>query len=123
MSFQFASCADDIKIWDTSNDIADPLSFSPHQSAVNCLRWNHNNLVLVSGGQDGFIALTHITDGRRLGTLPAKNSKPSAPVSSIEFSSGSRYLCCAEGRNAVVWDLKRKEKSQVMGQTLKYLQY
>jgi protein NEDD1 len=113
--FQFASSGDDVKIWDINrlvDTVATPLlSFRPHLSVVNSVRWNHNNQVLASAGQDGNIFFSHV-DGRRLGSLPVKPVPGSPPITSIEFGGGSRYLGCGEGKTAVVWDLKKKEKSQ-----------
>lgn len=108
--YTLLSCANDIRIWDLQKQSA-LVEFSPHKSTVNCARWNHNNQVLVSGGDDGEVVLSH-QSGRSLGRLPTDVTK-SEPVRALAFSSGSRYLCSGGASQVVdVWDLKKKEKTR-----------
>ena len=95
-------------------------------ATVRCLRFNHNGKVLVTGGSDGRIVLSHIR-GHCLGTLPAlprrssttvvksissssSSSDETTGITSLCFSSGSRYLCSGdEGGLLKIWDLKKKQ--------------
>mmetsp|Transcript_1045 Transcript_1045/g.1990 ORF Transcript_1045/g.1990 Transcript_1045/m.1990 type:complete len:594 (+) Transcript_1045:74-1855(+) len=113
--YTIASCANEIKLWHvpTSQEIK---SFAPHKSGstINCVRWNHNNQVLVSCADDGDVILSHQT-GRCLGHLPTGTATSSLPpaVNTLAFSSGSRYLCSGGASEVVdVWDLKKKEKTR-----------
>eukprot|EP00164_Ancoracysta_twista_P002699 GFYU01003593.1.p1 GENE.GFYU01003593.1~~GFYU01003593.1.p1 ORF type:complete len:817 (-),score=223.66 GFYU01003593.1:113-2563(-) len=103
-----------VKIWHVLTGNQTPIkSFTPHTKTANCVRWNHNNQVLVSAGDDGRIVLSHTT-GAWLGTLESfKQDAPTTPeeINTLCFSSGSRYLCSG-GDDCIVkvWDLKKKER-------------
>ncbi|KAL3834012.1 hypothetical protein ACJIZ3_008748 [Penstemon smallii] len=112
-----ASGGDTVKVFDISVEPQNPciLAYSPSPgSRVNSVKWNHNNLVLASAGEDSKISLWK-KSGQSLWTVPAKNSRgeivePSESVSTISFSNkGSRYLCSGgSGQVVRIWDLQNK---------------
>lgn len=107
-----ASAAAEVKLWKLGEGGLDKpfVNFTAHEAKVNCIRWNHNNQVLVSCGDDGAVVLSH-QSGRVLGRLPTEAKEP--PLNSLAFSSGSRYLCSGGGAKVVdVWDLKHKKKTR-----------
>jgi len=105
-----ASAAAEVKLWKLSESEKPQATFSSHESKINCIRWNHNNQVLVSCSDDGGVILSH-QSGRMLGRLPTGPNEP--PLHSLAFSSGSRYLCSGGAATVVdVWDLKHKKKTR-----------
>ena len=112
-----ASCSQDVRIWKLKDGARNPEGesipqqcFSPHPgSTVNCICWNHNNQVLISGSSDGTIAMSHIS-GSVLGSLALPEGQPQSEIKCVCLSSGSRYLCSGgTSAKAQVWDLKEKE--------------
>ncbi|KAJ6798799.1 protein NEDD1 [Iris pallida] len=111
------TCAGDtVKIFDVTVDCGDPctLSYSPAPgSPVNCVKWNHTNLVVASAGDDRKISLWH-KNGQSMGTIPLSGNdvgdELEESIASISFSNkGSRYLCSGgSGRVVRIWDLQRK---------------
>ncbi|CAA3020576.1 Apoptotic chromatin condensation inducer in the nucleus [Olea europaea subsp. europaea] len=63
---------------------------------INSVKWNHNNLVVASAGEDKKISLWR-KNGQSLGTVPFKTDTGETieeSISTISFSNeGSRYLC------------------------------
>ncbi|XP_057804089.1 protein NEDD1-like isoform X2 [Salvia miltiorrhiza] len=112
-----ASSGDTVKLFDISVEPQNPcvLTHSPSPgSRVNSVRWNHNNLVLASAGEDGKVSLWR-KNGQSLWMVPAKNARgetvePSESISTISFSNkGSRYLCSGgTGQVVRIWDLQNK---------------
>ncbi|KAG8380755.1 hypothetical protein BUALT_Bualt06G0049000 [Buddleja alternifolia] len=112
-----ASGGDTVKLFDISLEPHNRclLTYSPSPgSRVNSVKWNHNNLVLASAGEDGRISLWR-KNGQSLWTVPAKNARgeivePSESISTISFSNkGSRYLCSGGTDKVVrIWDLQNK---------------
>ncbi|XP_051123064.1 protein NEDD1 [Andrographis paniculata] len=112
-----ATGGDAVKLFDISGEPQNPcvLTHSPSPgSRVNSVKWNHNNLVLASAGDDGEISLWR-KNGQSLWTVPAKTaraetSEPSESISTISFSNkGSRYLCSGgSGQIVKIWDLQNK---------------
>ncbi|KAJ6830884.1 protein NEDD1 [Iris pallida] len=112
-----ATCAGDtVKIFDVTVDSGDPctLSYSPAPgSPINCVKWNHTNLVVASAGDDKKISLWH-KNGQSMGTIPLSGNdvgdELEESIASISFSNkGSRYLCSGgSGRVVRIWDLQRK---------------
>ncbi|GER34948.1 transducin/WD40 repeat-like superfamily protein [Striga asiatica] len=113
-----AACGGDtVKLFDTSSEPQNPcvLTYSPSPGLrVNSVKWNHNNLVLASAGEDGKISLWR-KNGQSLWMVPAKNARgeivePSESISTISFSNkGSRYLCSGgTGQVVRIWDLQNK---------------
>ncbi|XP_042027935.1 protein NEDD1-like isoform X1 [Salvia splendens] len=112
-----ASGGDTVKLFDISVEPQNPcvLSHFPSPgSRVNSVRWNHNNLVLASAGEDGRVSLWR-KNGQSLWMVPAKNARgetvePSESISTISFSNkGSRYLCSGgTGQVVRIWDLQNK---------------
>ncbi|KAK6135887.1 hypothetical protein DH2020_030374 [Rehmannia glutinosa] len=112
-----ASGGDTVKLFDISVEPQNPcvLTYSPSPGLrVNSVKWNHNNLVLASAGEDGKISLWR-KNGQSLWMVPAKNARgevvePSESVSTISFSNkGSRYLCSGgTGQVVRIWDLQNK---------------
>eukprot|EP01135_Chromosphaera_perkinsii_P004042 Nk52_evm55s266 gene=Nk52_evmTU55s266 len=127
---RLASASDCIKLWQSSSDTpiktfnphtASPASPSPSSttqtSRVNSVRWNHNNQVLASVGDDGQIKLSH-SSGVVLGSFGAatEGGAGKEELYAVGFSSGSRYL--ASGGSACkvnVYDLRKKVKLREMG--------
>ncbi|KAH6827213.1 Transducin/WD40 repeat-like superfamily protein [Perilla frutescens var. hirtella] len=112
-----ASGGDTVKLFDISVEPQNPcvLTHSPSPGLrVNSVRWNHNNLVLASAGEDGKISLWR-KNGQSLWMVPAKNARgdtveSSESISTISFSNkGSRYLCSGgTGQVVRIWDLQNK---------------
>ncbi|KAL0401288.1 UNVERIFIED_CONTAM: protein NEDD1 [Sesamum latifolium] len=72
-----AASGDTVKLFDISVEPHDPcvLTYSPSPGLrVNSVKWNHNNLVLASAGEDSRISLWR-KNGQSLWTVPAKNSR------------------------------------------------
>ncbi|GFP81752.1 protein nedd1 [Phtheirospermum japonicum] len=72
-----ASGGDTVKLFDISVEPQNPcvLTYSPSSgSRVNSVKWNHNNLVLASAGEDGKISLWR-KNGQSLWMVPAKNAR------------------------------------------------
>ncbi|KAK4431728.1 protein NEDD1 [Sesamum alatum] len=72
-----ASGGDTVKLFDISVEPQDPcvLTYCPSPGLrVNSVKWNHNNLVLASAGEDSRISLWR-KNGQSLWTVPAKNSR------------------------------------------------
>ncbi|KAK4382821.1 protein NEDD1 [Sesamum angolense] len=68
---------DTVKLFDISVEPQDPcvLTYSPSPGLrVNSVKWNHNNLVLASAGEDSRISLWR-KNGQSLWTVPAKSSR------------------------------------------------
>ncbi|KAJ0984040.1 hypothetical protein J5N97_002396 [Dioscorea zingiberensis] len=111
-----ASGGDTVKLFDVTVDLGDPcvLSYSPFPgSHVNCIKWNHTNLVVASAGEDNKISLWH-KNGQCLGTIPMSGNDASDDIQesilSISFSNkGSRYICSGGTSHMIrIWDLQRK---------------
>lgn len=113
-----ATCAGDtVKLFDVSNDSGgDPctLTYTPTSgSLVNCIKWNHTNLVVASAGDDKKISLWR-TNGQCIGAVPLSESEAGdnmeESIASISFSNkSSRYLCSGgSGKIVRIWDLQRK---------------
>ncbi|CAA2934557.1 NEDD1 isoform X2 [Olea europaea subsp. europaea] len=112
-----ASGGDTVKLFDISLEPRDPcvLSYVPSPSfRVNSVKWNHNNLVVASAGDDKKISLRR-KNGQGLWTVPAKTDsgesiEPQESISTISFSNkGSRYLCSGgTGQIVRIWDLQKK---------------
>ncbi|KAL7146904.1 hypothetical protein ABFS83_06G073400 [Erythranthe nasuta] len=112
-----ASGGDTVKLFDISVEPQNPcvLTYSPSPGLrVNSVKWNHNNLVLATAGEDSKISLWR-KNGQSLWMVPAKNARgeiaePSESISTISFSNkGSRYLCSGgTGQVVRIWDLQNK---------------
>ncbi|PIN07929.1 Nuclear protein COP1 [Handroanthus impetiginosus] len=112
-----AAGGDTVKLFDISVEPQNPcvLTYTPSPGLrVNSVKWNHNNLVLASAGEDSKISLWR-KNGQSLWTVPAKNARgeifePSESISTISFSNkGSRYLCSGgTGQVVRIWDLQNK---------------
>ncbi|KAL6575692.1 hypothetical protein OROHE_000828 [Orobanche hederae] len=112
-----ASGGDTVKLFDISVELQNPcvLTYSPSPGLrVNSVKWNHNNFVLASAGEDGKISLWR-KNGQSLWMMPAKNAtceivEPSESISTINFSNkGSKYLCSGgTGQVVRIWDLQNK---------------
>ncbi|KAL8486431.1 hypothetical protein ACS0TY_023208 [Phlomoides rotata] len=113
-----ASGGDTVKLFDISLEPQNPcvLTHTPSPGLrVNSVKWNHNNLVLASAGEDGKISLWR-KNGQSLWMVPAKNARgeiveSSEYISTISFSNkGSRYLCSGgTGQVVRIWDLQNKQ--------------
>ncbi|KAL0359245.1 UNVERIFIED_CONTAM: protein NEDD1 [Sesamum angustifolium] len=112
-----AAGGDTVKLFDISVEPQNPcvLTYSPSPGVrLNSVKWNHNNLVLATAGEDCKISLWR-KNGQSLWTVPAKNARgetvePSEAISMISFSNkGSRYLCSGgTGQVVRIWDLQNK---------------
>ncbi|KAL8488205.1 hypothetical protein ACS0TY_024478 [Phlomoides rotata] len=109
-----ASGGDAVKLFDVSQNQC-LLTYSPSPGlTLNSVKWNHNNMVLASAGDDGRVSLWK-KNGQSLWTVPTKNdwggmNEPSESISSINFcNKGSRYLCSGgTGQVVRIWDLLNK---------------
>ncbi|KAL4502999.1 hypothetical protein ABPG72_014228 [Tetrahymena utriculariae] len=84
------------------------LSKRPHEGNVNCVVWNHNNLVLASCGNDGKIVLSN---SRKQGNLIQFDDdiQNSSPLTSIQFTSASTKLASGGSNGRVkIYDLKNQ---------------
>ncbi|KAL2541635.1 Transducin/WD40 repeat-like superfamily protein [Abeliophyllum distichum] len=110
-----ASGGDTVKLFDISAEPRDPcvLSYAPSPSfRVNSVKWNHNNLVVASAGDDKKISFRR-KNGQGMWTVPAKTDSGESieeSISTISFSNkGSRYLCSGgSGQIVRIWDLQKK---------------
>ncbi|CAA2980715.1 NEDD1 isoform X1 [Olea europaea subsp. europaea] len=112
-----ASGGDTVKLFDISVEPRDPciLIYAPSLGfRINSVKWNHNNLVVASTGEDKKISLWR-KNGHSLGTVPVKTDidetiEPQELISTISFSNkGSRYLCSGGSSQVVrIWDLQKK---------------
>ncbi|KAL3645314.1 hypothetical protein CASFOL_010494 [Castilleja foliolosa] len=112
-----ASGGDTVKLFDISVESQNPCVLTHVPSSgfrVNSVKWNHNNLVLASAGEDGKVSLWR-KNGQSLWMVPAKNARgeivePSESISTISFSNkGSRYICSGgTGQVVRIWDLQNK---------------
>ncbi|KAK9863305.1 hypothetical protein WJX84_009858 [Apatococcus fuscideae] len=78
---------------------------------VRTVRWNQNNKVLASAGDEGRLQL-HYAGGNLMGTLPIDPNAPVlAPINSVAFSRGSKLLAagCDDAR-IVIWDMKSQHQ-------------
>lgn len=103
------ACSDVIQVfdWDGST-LKRNLAFKPiktKNSKVNDIKWNHNNMVLLSCCNDT-ISLNKYTNGKNLGQMTTSSQS----LNSLALSKGSRYLVTG-GKDSIVYiiDLKQKE--------------
>ncbi|XP_073144660.1 protein NEDD1 isoform X1 [Henckelia pumila] len=107
-----ASGGDTVKLFDISVEPQNPcvLTHSPSPTfRVNSVKWNHNNLVLATAGEDSKISLWR-KNGQSLWTV-GETVEPSESISTISFSNkGSRYLCSGgTGQIVRIWDLQNNK--------------
>ncbi|KZV34978.1 hypothetical protein F511_04952 [Dorcoceras hygrometricum] len=107
-----ASGGDTVKLFDISVEPQNPcvLTHSPSPAfRVNSVKWNHNNLVLATAGEDSKIYLWR-KNGQSLWTV-GETVEPSESISTISFSNkGSRYLCSGgTGQVVRIWDLQNNK--------------
>ncbi|KAG9149493.1 hypothetical protein Leryth_020519 [Lithospermum erythrorhizon] len=107
------SGGDTVKLFDVSSESRDPcvLSYSPSPTFhVNCVKWNHTNLVVASAGDDKKISLWK-KNGQSLGSFGTDaGDNIEESISTINFSNkSSRYICSGgSGQVVRIWDLQRK---------------
>lgn len=121
----FATCSEEgVGIWNLNMSAATPPAlrapFANHhgKGGVRCVDWNHNNQVYATCGYDGCIKLTYMSNGKVIATLPSSPSpaEEDAPISSLSFSIGSRFLCSGGVNGKVkLWDLKKQKLVRKMG--------
>ncbi|EAS04549.1 cytochrome d1 heme domain protein (macronuclear) [Tetrahymena thermophila SB210] len=102
-----ASCSNIVLTHDLQNPYP-LLSKRPHEGNVNCVVWNHNNLVLASCGNDGKIVLSN---SRKQGNLIQFDDdiQNSSPLTSIQFTSASTKLASGGSNGRVkIYDLKNQ---------------
>ncbi|KAL4455475.1 hypothetical protein ABPG74_012627 [Tetrahymena malaccensis] len=102
-----ASCSNIVLTHDLQNPYP-ILSKRPHEGNVNCVVWNHNNLVLASCGNDGKIVLSN---SRKQGNLIQFDDdiQNSSPLTSIQFTSQSTKLASGGSNGRVkIYDLKNQ---------------
>ncbi|KAL0404147.1 UNVERIFIED_CONTAM: protein NEDD1 [Sesamum radiatum] len=119
-----AAGGDTVKLFDISMEPQNPcvLTYSPSPGVrLNSVKWNHNNLVLATAGEDSKISLWR-KNGQSLWTVPAKNARGETVEHYLNeavecrlgsekitcFSNkGSRYLCSGgTGQVVQIWDLQ-----------------
>ncbi|KAF5742700.1 Transducin/WD40 repeat-like superfamily protein isoform 1 [Tripterygium wilfordii] len=111
-----AACGGDtVKLFDVVKP-GDPctLTYAPSPGCLlNCVKWNHTNLVVASAGEDKKISLWR-KNGQSLGTIPVAGTDSGDSIEesilAISFSNkGSRYICSGgSGQVVRIWDLQRK---------------
>ncbi|KAH6769184.1 hypothetical protein C2S51_014520 [Perilla frutescens var. frutescens] len=113
-----ASGGDTVKLLDISSKAEKHecvLAYSPSPKfSVNSVKWNHNNMVLATAGDDGNVSFWR-KNGTRLWAVPCRNdgggtAEPPESISTINFcNKGSRYLCSGgTGQVVRIWDLQSK---------------
>jgi len=101
----FISCSWDgtIDIWDIpSNKIKNRLK--GHKGYVQNIAISPDSSLCASGGQDGYIMLWDLQEGKHLYSLFSGEK-----IYSICFSPNKYWLCASTDKNILVWDLESKE--------------
>jgi len=101
----FLSCGWDgtIDIWDIpSNKIRNRLK--GHKGYVQSIAISPDSSLCASGGQDGFIMLWDLQEGKHLYSLFAGDN-----IHTICFSPNKYWLCASTEKGILVWDLESKE--------------
>eukprot|EP00823_Brevimastigomonas_motovehiculus_P000522 TRINITY_DN10665_c0_g1_i1.p1 TRINITY_DN10665_c0_g1~~TRINITY_DN10665_c0_g1_i1.p1 ORF type:complete len:144 (+),score=10.99 TRINITY_DN10665_c0_g1_i1:19-450(+) len=124
MSLYLGSTGADVRLWDVQNlgsTIELSHQFSPHtqtRPTVPCIRFNHNNRCVVSGGADGKLVLTVLLPDRNnrfQSTVLTADQNITATTEShcwysLSLTGGSRYLCAGGDQGLLnIWDLKTKK--------------
>ncbi|KAG8468325.1 hypothetical protein KFE25_013408 [Diacronema lutheri] len=103
-----ASASESVLVWDASTMERPQRRVTTHGDAfVRSVRWNHNNMVLATSGDDGSVCLSADAGTRDL--MMAEREHGSSAVSlALAFSSRSRFLGAGGDDGVVrVWDLSQ----------------
>lgn len=107
-----AVVSDVVRFWDFSDDsLSHVTSCTPPCGILSDACWNHTNQVLAVGGSGPKICLVQASNGNVLSHLPYSDENEifnDLPVSSLSFSSSSRYLAAGADANVYIWDLKQR---------------
>eukprot|EP00249_Psilotum_nudum_P010485 c22566_g1_i1 orf=207-2480(+) len=107
-----AACGGDtVKLFDVSVETGDPCTFQytpAHGSQVNCVKWNHTNLVIASAGEDRKISLW-MKNGQVVGVVPQPGSDVGDNIDVLrvlDYSRLSRHILVTAGDDGSVhlWD-------------------
>eukprot|EP01041_Mallomonas_annulata_P008879 gene8879-18381_t len=111
-----ASVADALKIWHFSgDDLRLTVSCEYPREQLSSIAWNHTNQVVAVGGTARKVYLVQVNNGQLLSTIPFSNQDViTGDISSLAFSSNSRYLASGAGRTVYVWDLKNRETNSLL---------
>ncbi|UMM18547.1 hypothetical protein L5515_014561 [Caenorhabditis briggsae] len=77
-----------VKLFDRENEDADPIMFSGHKKAVNCIDFSSDGLLFATGGKDGVIVLWDILAERGMFRLHGHKES----VTQMKFVRGDRFI-------------------------------
>ena len=92
--------ADCACVWDCSGKGpagTQPIQLEAHEDNITCLAYQRQGPFLVSGGEDGLVALWQ--PGKQLGALAL--AKHSSPISQLAWAADDRLLAVGSARGAV----------------------
>jgi WD40 repeat protein/serine/threonine protein kinase/formylglycine-generating enzyme required for sulfatase activity len=91
-----------IKLWDVATN-KEMSTFAGHQGGVNSIGFIADGRRLASASTDGTVKIWGMTDPRRF-PMPAENSSPIYPVSSLSYRADGRQLACSGSGHVVLYD-------------------
>ncbi|CAO4365667.1 unnamed protein product [Caenorhabditis nigoni] len=77
-----------VKLFDRENEDAEPIMFSGHKKAVNCIEFSSDGLLFATGGKDGVIVLWDILAERGMFRLHGHKES----VTQMKFVRGDRFI-------------------------------
>ncbi|CAI2344853.1 unnamed protein product [Caenorhabditis sp. 36 PRJEB53466] len=77
-----------VKLFDRENEEVEPVMFSGHKKAVNCIEFSSDGLLFATGGKDGVIVLWDILAERGMFRLHGHKES----VTQMKFVRGDRFI-------------------------------
>lgn len=77
-----------VKLFNRENEDAEPVQFSGHKKAVNCIEFSSDGLLFSTGGKDGVIVLWDILAERGMFRLHGHKES----VTQMKFVRGDRFI-------------------------------
>ncbi|CAB3411117.1 unnamed protein product [Caenorhabditis bovis] len=77
-----------VRLFDRKNEDAEPVMFSGHKKAVNCIEFSEDGLLFATGGKDGVIVLWDIVAERGMFRLYGHKES----VTQMKFVKGDRFI-------------------------------
>ncbi len=123
--FLAAAVSNSILLYDLVTHPSNPSTFEMrkryetqkhHLQNISYLHFNHNNKVIASCSDDGYITYAYADSGLKMASLPQQEEE----IKCISFSSGSRYLCSGGTEKLVkLWDLKEQNPNRKLIRSFK----